>query len=99
MTDQTHRSETGLKVDYTEVAETFIDGLSGVQVRNGVAKLNFFAVRHRADGGDQPVGAATLAINLADFIGMVNGLNAAMRQLQTKGAVSGAPINETQGEA
>ncbi len=93
------QNATGLKVDYFSVPETFIDGLSGMQVRNGVVKLNFFAVRHRQDGSDQPVGVTTLAVNLADFIGLVNGLNTAMRQLQTQGAVAGAPIGETQGEA
>ncbi len=100
MTDQSNADNaTGLKVDYTNVTETFVDGLSGVQVRNGVAKLNFFAIRHRHEGGDQPVGVATLAVNLADFIAMVNGLNAAMRQLQSQGAVAANPINETVGEA
>ena len=83
MTDDTEHqaNANGLKVDYFSVPETFIDGLSGMQVRNGVVKLNFFAVRHRQDGSDQPVGVTTLAVNLADFIGLVNGLNTAMRQL------------------
>jgi hypothetical protein len=99
MTNPPVISDTGLKVDYLNVTETFIDGLSGVQVRNGVAKLNFFAVRHRHDGTDLPVGAAVLAINLADFTAMVNGLNAAMRQLQAQGSVGGVPIHETIGQA
>ena len=80
-----------VQVDYLDVPEFHADGLSGISVRNGVAKLNFFSVRHTKVGVDEPRGAVTVTISLTDLVAMVGGLNGAVSQLQSQGLFTFAP--------
>ena len=95
-----------VQVDYLDSPEFHVDGLGGISVRNGLAKLNFFTVRHTKAGVEEPRGAVTLTISLADLIAMIGGLNGAVSQLQTQGVIALAqagpqaePVPEQQPEA
>jgi hypothetical protein len=74
-----------IEIDNAASAEIFIDGLSGLQLRNGVMKLNFYSNRRRGDGKDHAIGVATLVVPLPDFVGMVAGMNQMVRQLIDQG--------------
>ncbi len=90
-------------VDYLRAPEFHVDGLGGISIRNGVAKLNFFTVRHSKAGIDEPTGAVTLSISLADLVAMAGGLNSALAQLQGQGLIafaqpSAASPDQAQGD-
>ena len=76
------------KIDYRNSDVITVDGLGGIQVRNGVAKLNFFSVRHAGNQMDEPVAAVVLSMSLGDLVGMATGLTMAVEQLQSAGFLS-----------
>ena len=83
-----------VNTDYLTVPEIHVDGLGGISVRNGVAKLNFFSIRRTRTGVEEPQGVLTVTISLADLIGMTGGLNSAVGQLQSQGVISVVPTQE-----
>ena len=100
MTDQSSLpvSAHAPNLDFTRGTETYVDGLSAAQVRNGIAKLNFFAVR-RHDERDELVPALTVALSLLDLVSMTAALNRAVTQLQEQGLITvGAPQDAVQGD-
>jgi hypothetical protein len=68
--------------------EAYVEGFQDVSIRNAVAKVNFFTNRPKDDGnGDEKIGVVTLVISLVDLIGIAEGLNNVIKEIEKTGMI------------